>query len=441
MPAGEGNQSPILDGTFSTSLLATEWRGGSEGLVLFPIDPSQGIALPDYPPIPLGYGSAQVFSPDRRTLAVISFADESTFHGSLILIDLFNWTSKRFDLRLIGWPNRIVFSPDGTRLAIAHGETSYKVTMVDLEQGIITAQTKVDPFITQMKFTKGGDALMIYGQIIGNRFTEKEASVGAPQILLLDAADLGSRWSASLEGIHDGIYPRDESVTAEDLYEMGNAVYLSPGTVFAPSQDLLYVLPADSEQLTTVDFRKRKIETVEIEAQLGWFDRFLSLTAGVAHAKVADGTSKQAAISPDGQFLYVVGVKHSSSQDQNGNWQMDQTPLGLEIIQTRDGRRLEHIESDASELSLSPDGKYLYLRNWDATTPWTEAFELSSETITAHKTGAFAWPALLMNGGFLMASTYSSSETSHQMSILEANSLDVISDWKGENDIFWLPAP
>jgi Periplasmic component of the Tol biopolymer transport system len=442
-PADVADEShrPVLDGTFETSLLAMLWKGGAEGSILFPVDPSSGTALPDYPPISLGYSGLQFFSPDRRTLATVGFADGSTFDGSLLLIDLPSWKTRRFELQLIGWVTSIVFSPDGKQLAIAHGETNNRLTMVDLETGRITSQTKLEPNITKMKFTANGDALMLYGQVIADRFTIEEKSAGAPQVLLLDASDLSTRWSTTLKGVRDGIYPRDESVKSADLYEMGNAVYLSPGLDFAPDGDILYVLHPDSEQLTTVDFGARQVRTVEIEDQLSWFERLLALTAGEAHAKVADGTSKQAVISPDGQFLYSVGVNHASSQDQNGNWQMEQTPLGLEIIQTRDGERLEHLETDATELSLSPDGKYLYLRSWEVSTPWTEVFDLSNLQILAHKEGAFAQPALLMNGDYLLASTYSISESSNQMSVLEGTRLDVISNWSGGESIYWLPAP
>ena len=40
------SNAPVLDGTFETSLLVTEWKGGSEGNELFPLDPASGTALP-----------------------------------------------------------------------------------------------------------------------------------------------------------------------------------------------------------------------------------------------------------------------------------------------------------------------------------------------------------------------------------------------------------
>src|SRR5688572_10620391 len=73
------------EATFETSLLATEWKGHAEGILLYPLDPANGSALPGYAPIPLGGTYFHTFSPDRRTLAVLSFAHE-TANGNLLLI-------------------------------------------------------------------------------------------------------------------------------------------------------------------------------------------------------------------------------------------------------------------------------------------------------------------------------------------------------------------
>jgi hypothetical protein len=137
----------------------------------------------------------------------------------------------------------------------------------------------------------------------------------------------------------------------------------------------------------------------------------------------------------------VVGVNNVSSQDQNGNIQMEQTPLGLEIVRIMDATRVERLESDATELSRSPDGRYLFLRGWPSSTPWTEVFDTTTQQIVAHKSQAFAQPVLLMNGEFVLASTISFSESSNWMSVLQADNLDAISTWTGKEYIFWLPAP
>jgi hypothetical protein len=278
---------------------------------------------------------------------------------------------------------------------------------------------------------------MLYGMVIENRYTENEMSAGAPNVRLLDAADLSQRWSAELEGVRDGVYPTDEKVPV-DYSQPGTAMYLSPALAFAPNQDTLYVVHADSDHLTTVDFIAQKIATVEIEDQLSWFERLLSLTAGVANAKVADGTSKMAAVSPDGQFLYVVGLRSESVQSKNGNWDMNQTPLGMEIIQTSDGSRVERFETEANDLSLSTDGHFLYLRNWMGNAPWSEIFDISTNQVITRKKWIYATPALRMNGESLLVSTCSTSEFSHHMSILQPDGSELLTEWTGSNYIAWL---
>lgn len=435
------SQNVVIDGTFETSLLVTTWKGHSEGSVLFPLDPSTGSALPGYRPIPLGETAFHAFSPDRNTLAMITFPNQSAYNGSLVLIDLRAWKTQRFELKLSGWVSAMVFSPDGKRLAVAHGESRYRLTMIQVDEGVIAAQSELDSFVTRLKFTESGEALMIYSPAV---HPTAQWKAGPPQVQLLDAADLSPGWSIELEDVHDGIFPKDESVTSANIYEPGQAFYLSPGLAFAPDRDALYIVHADSEQLTTVDFENQNVETLEIQTKLSWFERLLSLTADVAHAKIGDGISRQTIVSPDGRFLYVVGVNSATFQDQQGNWQMEQTPLGLEIIRTTDGSLERYVETDTTELSLSPNGRFLYLRNWGShpeNIPWTEIFDTTSQQIVARKDKVSASPTLLMNGEFLLTSTYSTAETSHHMSILQPDGSAVLAEWTDHNYIYWLTTP
>lgn len=433
--------TPILSGTFETSLLVSERRGSSEGNILFPLNPTTGMALSDYTPISLGRTFFHAFAPDRRTLAVISFPNDTTYNGSLLLIDIPTWETQRFELGLKGWVNTMVFSSDGKQLAIAHGDSRPTLTIVNVVKGVITAQSPIDSFVSRLKFTDSGEALMLYHS---TNYPVNALTAGPPQVDLLRASDLTQLWSAELEEVHDGIFPKDEDVNATNIYEPGRAFYVSPGFVFAPDRDALYIVHADSEQLTKVDFHRQTVETVEIQTKLTWFERLLAMTAGVAHAKIGDGITRQAAISPDGQYLYVVGVNNATFQDGQGNWNMEQSPLGLEILQTSDGSRVDQIETDTTELSLSPDGRFLYLRNWGNSQdnkPWTEIFDTARGKLVNRKSGISGMPALLMNGEFLLVSTYSTAETSHQMSVLEPNGSSVLADWTSSEYIGWLTTP
>ena len=435
------SDAPVLDGTFGTSLLVTEWRGSSEGNVLFPLDPSTGKALPGYEPISLGNSSYHAFSTDRKTLAVIRFPTDSATDGELLVIDLSTWKTRRTDIGLRGWGNASALSPDGRYLALSHGESRYTLTLVDIEKGVITAQSQTDSFVSRLKFTEDGQGLMLYSPRIDS---ENGLTAGPPQVFLLDAGDLRPRWSAELDGVHDGVFAKDETVTTATIHEPGMASYISPGLVFAPDRDTLYVVHADSEQLTTVDFESQRVKTVEVQPKLTWFERLLSMTADTAYAKIGDGITRQAAVSPDGQILYVAGVNNATVQDERGNWQIEQTPLGLEILQTSDGSRLDHIEADTTELSISPDGRFLYLRHWGSpedNIPWTEIFDTASGELLTRKKGLSGMPAWLMNGEYLLVSTYSTAESSHHMSILEPDGSSVLAEWTDSTYIWWMTTP
>ena len=178
------------EATFETSLLVTEWKGQSKGNLLYPLDPARGSALPGYEPIPLGGTYFHTFSPDRRTLAVLSFAHE-TANGNLLLIDLPTWKTRQFETELNGWVTAMVFSPDGTRLAITYGDHTHKLAVFDLQRGVITAQEKTDSLVTRLKFTADGEALMLY--TINSQTTDDGMSATPPQVLQIGRASCRER--------------------------------------------------------------------------------------------------------------------------------------------------------------------------------------------------------------------------------------------------------
>ena len=339
-----------------------------DSLVL--IDPRTGQALPDYEPIPLGQAAFQAFSPDQHTLAVVGFVSGNHPNGgSLHMIDLNTWQEQVQELRLDSYVNAMAFSPNGHQLAIAYGNAQSHVLILDGNPPVISKtairETSLDFYVYSMKFKSDGSGLMIYGSKIDNRYKVNETSPDPPVTVLLDSADLSVRWKASLDGVHDGILPKDGSVDATpDLTQPGSAIYLYPGLAFAPDRDILYVVHADEDKLTTVDFAAQKVATLDIKPQLSWIERLLSHGAIDAHAKVAEGTRKDAVISPDGQFLYIVGQRSELGETTGNETQVNNIPLGLQIVRTSDGSRLAHYDTDAQELSISADGQYLYLRSW-----------------------------------------------------------------------------
>jgi WD40 repeat protein len=307
---------PVKPGTLEGSILAGHWIGNHEGHLLVPIDPATGQALADYEPISLGQNYSYAFSPDGRMLAVVGYvSSQHPNGGSLHLIDLETWQDHVQELRLDAYINAMDFSSDGEKLAIAYGNSKSQVFIIDATEPFVKSKASVqeislDFYVNQMKFTSDGSGLMVYGYRTENPSTVNEANPYPPTVVSLESPDLSPRWQADLEGIRHGIVPKDEtSGETIDFTQPGQAIYLFPGLTFAPERDTLYVVHADKDKLTTVDFSAQTIDSVEITPELSWMDRLLGLTAGVARAKVAEGTSKHVAISPDGKFLYIVGLQ------------------------------------------------------------------------------------------------------------------------------------
>jgi WD40 repeat protein len=455
-------QPAAKPGTLAASIPVAIWESASEGHLLVPvdpangqaladyepisIDPTSGKALTDYEPISLGQAISHAFSPDGNTLAVVGFiSSEHPNGGSLHLIDLRTWENQVQELQLDSYVNAMEFSPDGRQLGIAYGNVKSRVLIFEISNPLIKSKTAIrqsslDFLVYNMKFAADGSGLMVYGSEIENRYTVNEMSPEPPIVALLESADLSVRWKTLLEGVRHGVVPKDESGdVSADLHQPGQAIYLYPGLAFAPGQDILYVVHPDEDKLTTVDFGAQKVSTAEIKPQLSWFERLLSLTAGVAYAKIAEGTSKHVVVSPDGQFLYIVGQRTDLTQDKRGNWEMIENPLGLQIVRAEDGSRMAYYDTEASELSISPDGRYLYLRGWEETQDgaWTQVFDTSTNQPVTRMDGMWLVPTRRANGAPILASSvWMNDERDYQNAIVDSRS--VLAEWVSPDYLAWL---
>jgi WD40 repeat protein len=442
-------QMPLKQGTLAESVPAAVWQGNANGSYLVPIDPASGQPLADYDPIEIGQAISHAYSPDGNTLAVIGFASsENPRGGTLHMIDLGTWEDQAQEMQLQGYVNAMTFSPDGKRLAISYGNTLSQVLVFEVSKPLIKSKTAVrqsslNYLVYKMKFNADSSGLMLYGSEIENRYTVNEMSPNPPLVTLLDTTDLSLRWETSLEGVRHGVVPKGENGEASpDLHQPGRSIYLFPGLAFAPDRDILYVAHPDEDVLTTVDFSAQKVSIAEIKPELSWIERLLSLTAGVAHAKIAEGTSKQVAISPDGQFLYIVGQRNDLIQDKDGNWQVIENPLGLQIVRAEDGSRLAYYDTEASELSISPDGRYLYLRELGGkeVSHWTQIFDTSSNQPVTRMDGMWLMPTRRVNGEpVLVSSVWINDKGKHRNAILDSQS--VLAEWISPDYLFWLTAP
>jgi WD40 repeat protein len=441
---------PAKPGTLADSIPAALWKGSSGGNLLVPLDPSSGQPLPDYAPISLGQALFSAFSPDKQTLAVVGFVSGNHPNGgSLHMIDLNTWKEQVQELRLDSYVNAMAFSPDGRQLAIAYGNAQSHVLVLYGNPPVTSKtdirETSLDFYVYNMKFKSDGSGIMIYGSKIENRYTVNEMSPDPPIALLLDSTDLSVSWKTNLEGVHHGIIPKDGNAdTTMNLFQPGQAIYLFPGLAFDPNRDFLYVVHPNEDKLTTIDFAAQKVATVEILPQLSWFERLLSLGAIDAHAKVAEGTRKDAVISPDGQFLYIVGQRSELGETTGNETQVNNIPLGLQIVRTKDGSQVAHYDTDAQELSISTDGRYLYLRSWGVSPDIaaTQIFDTSTDQAVSRLDGTWLVPTRRVDGRPILGSNvWMNDKNINHNSIVDPQDMSVLAEWDSSDSITWLPTP
>jgi DNA-binding beta-propeller fold protein YncE len=201
----------------------------------------------------------------------------------------------------------------------------------------------------------------------------------------------------------------------------------------------LYIVHADSDQLTTVDLIDRTIRTVEIRPHLSWLEGLISFTAKTAQAKVLNGTTKQAVLSPDGKTLYVTGFTGLPSVDANGNWLWETIPLGLQKIDVASGEEMDRVNNETQEISLSGDGATLYLHGWIADgVNWTEIVNAGDLELIQRIERQFLQPAQTQDGKRLVLSSTDGS-WAHRFKVIDAVLLKDIAAIEGKGYQISLP--
>ena len=426
--------SATSDASFESSVLLASWHNRARQHELRLFDPRQGLPLAGYAPIQLGRNFRYAFSVDEKTLAVIAYpSDMNQRNGVLHLIEVQAWRDVTTTLKFDGWAYVISFSPDGSRLAVAYfdegaGRSPQAETIVVIDVASQTIAARIAPGYLPhvLEFTPDGRSLIVYG--VGSESGNGLNSVA--RVALFSAADLSVLWEQPLPDILDGQYGE----AAAD--EPGQSMWWTPAVVPSPDRQRLYIVHADEDKLTTINFADRSTTSVVIGPARSWLDRLMTMGAGVAHAKVLDGTRKHATLSLDGTRLYVVGETAKTAKDAQGEWQFTQTSLPLQVVDVASGVEIAKIETQASEISLSPDGSQLYLRGWD-TRPWTDVLDTARLEVVAHLTGRWVIPAQQMDGQpILLANDTHTGNTT--LAALETSSLREIRVWSLPGYAVWV---
>ena len=266
------------------------------------------------------------------------------------------------------------------------------------------------------------------------------------RVAALDPAGLKTAWQQDVPAVHFN------SGTGADLSDPTQGRYLSPATVFSPDGARLYVVAADAPTLVTVDFERRSVSSVTIQPAargslpLRLLDRLMTSLAGVAHAKMLNGTSKSAVVSKDGQRLFVIGDTTNAVKQDNGEYTMQRIPLGLQVIDTASGVELSKQDVESTFLSIAPDGKTVFLYEWPDTPgavglPRTTLLDAGSLKISRALPGEIHATRLL-NGELAWLNTQPLPPSAFRLSILAPGSAAPRSQWTVESGYSdWVVVP
>ncbi len=347
------------------------------------VDPATGQDLPDHPP--LGVRVSAISSDGTRAAGIESRGQscEASGGGSacyasadvLHLIDLTAWRAVTTTLSANDWAGPLVFSPDSTRLALSLQERRASTLMLlDARTGAVLIRRALSFLPTQIKYTQDGTQLILYGQPFGN--DPGMTKPDPPRVLALNGATLDVQWEQSLTNIVSGSWCLE---SCQSSHEQQLFASWTPAVVAAHDGRALYIVHADAERLTTVDFDAHTVRMVEIRAAQSWLERLLDFGTSVAEAKGGfNGAHKSAVLSPDDAMLYVLTQTEQATRNALGDWDTQYASLGVQVIETSSGRRMTRHDDTAKAIKMTLDGAHLLLHDWDGRQWWTDVLDAKS---------------------------------------------------------------
>lgn len=371
----EQTTQSTVSGLLDSSMPLYLWNEAQSRYEIHMIDLSTGQDVPSHAPFVVGenqFSGPTTLSPNGQKLAIVAANGEYCYPSGggtacmgradvLHIIDQQVWHEVTATLSGKGWAGPISFGPDSMQLALIFNEPNSSMVMLfDTNTGELIAQQEIAFHPSLMEYTSDGATLVLYGQPLGSN--PGISKPDPPRVALMDTLTLKIRWQQELPGIVSGYWcveKCDQSHGEQTFVEWAPAVALSP------KENKLYIVHANEEQLTTIDFNARMLHTVKIREKQSLLERLLALTADIAQAKGdSNGVFKAGALSPDGTRLYVIGQITSANDDLDGNSQATRESLGLEVIEVATGQKLLSAEREGTWIKIMPDGVHLLLGTW-----------------------------------------------------------------------------
>ncbi len=321
-------------------------------LAVQPVDPVSLQPLADYVPLSLGHHYTAAISPDRGTLAAITWPSEWQTGGILHIIDLTTWndqiTTAIFDHAVTD----LSFSADGVTLfwvqPIGAAYDSSQIYAVfhcavrncDATTPWVELPTGFWPF--QARLLRSGSQLAVFGIPVDTNYL----ATGTPQVLVIDLNERQPTATITVNGLIAGqraSAPSDSQTPIE--YE-----YNRPGLAWGLDTNLLYIFHPTTPELTVVDLAAGIIAR--------HIDFAGNKTAG--YAKFASGTMRLSIVNERDSRLYVSTMQDQVTSQSDEEFTAASLPLGIEMIDTQTMKNVARIPLPVFEMALSPGGHYLF---------------------------------------------------------------------------------
>lgn len=151
------------------------------------------------------------------------------------------------------------------------------------------------------------------------------------------------------------------SIGERDFGEWTLSEFVLPAVVWDAPRNRALVVHGDEDKVTTVDLGTREVATHEWSEPTSWLGHLSAWLIPPAHADGPSsyGVTRSAVLSPTGERLYVATSVSEIVVETEEEWSIVRTPQGIEAIDTGTWQLAHRWDLPASEVTMSPDGRYL----------------------------------------------------------------------------------
>lgn len=313
---------------------------GEGELFLRPIDPSTLKDLPGQPQLGLGESGWAGVSPEGRWVAAASMDTPDGDNPRLTLVDRHDWSwSEPVDIPKQPWrTTSLAVTEQGTAVWI-HAPSDradvYRLPLGTAPPELISSfDAPTWPLVGPAEPTLLTEST--FTMITHDYGSDHGGPISVAQIDLADGLtrhlSIGDVW-------YGGRPPREGDAVTPALH---------PGWVFDTDRRLLYVIPAERDEVVVVD-----VDTMQVTRRGSWtsteslLQNLLVWWVPTAQAKTDDYYQREIALSPDGSRLYVATQTPRRSHE------------GIEIIDTDTFELVGSSNLPVLDVAVSPDGTWL----------------------------------------------------------------------------------